>query len=100
MAEQPPSGGCVLKLTVQGYLLRLTVAATFGWLCVETGVKLPALSFNPAATFGWLCVETSNLRTPRTINFAATFGWLCVETCNSSGVIRSCQSSHLRVAVC
>ena len=33
---QPPSGGCVLKLALV-YLWRVGgLAATFGWLCVET----------------------------------------------------------------
>ena len=33
-------------------------AATFGWLCVETGEKKFEFRKSLAATFGWLCVET------------------------------------------
>ena len=33
---QPPSGGCVLKLSLDSVIFYLAVAATFGWLCVET----------------------------------------------------------------
>ena len=83
-------------------LLLSTLAATFGWLCVETlnvGLRRFAL---PAATFGWLCVETTaltayskmcqqppsggcvlkllNHRKQVKSDGAATFGWLCVET--------------------
>ena len=78
---QPPSGGCVLKPIGVWFDIISLLAATFGWLCVET--KLLVCNFNDtaAATFGWLCVETkSNSRGLRRSD-AATFGWLCVETC-------------------
>ena len=56
--EQPPSGGCVLKpITVKIHTI-IPVAATFGWLCVETMFFLSMGCQNQAATFGWLCVET------------------------------------------
>ena len=100
---QPPSGGCVLKHRNPRQTNRSSVAATFGWLCVETCVAMadatslkqppsggcvlkPVVfalhpSHNRAATFGWLCVETARaVRLPVTIWLAATFGWLCVET--------------------
>ena len=35
---QPPSGGCVLKLYLLIYLNQPPLAATFGWLCVETEI--------------------------------------------------------------
>ena len=34
--KQPPSGGCVLKRFGVVLVKRLYLAATFGWLCVET----------------------------------------------------------------
>ena len=34
--EQPPSGGCVLKRTLILVTARITQAAAFGRLCVET----------------------------------------------------------------
>ena len=33
---QPPSGGCVLKPTGVWFDIISLLAATFGWLCVET----------------------------------------------------------------
>ena len=33
-----------------------------------------------AATFGWLCVETIFTKLELVEMMAATFGWLCVET--------------------
>ena len=75
---QPPSGGCVLKLT------RLGVAG----------------NHEEAATFGWLCVETSKPFVVDDVIFAATFGWLCVETKRLRVRIVILNRSHLRVAVC
>ena len=101
---QPPSGGCVLKHRNPRQTNRSSVAATFGWLCVETVLFFSLEMGNfQAATFGWLCVETpfaddknaKALRQPpsggcvlklayeavkRELREAATFGWLCVET--------------------
>ena len=75
---QPPSGGCVLKLAEERGVIVALVAATFGWLCVET---------------------LSRLYSP--INqVAATFGWLCVETTLVQKIIHALRCSHLRVAVC
>ena len=54
-----------------------------------------------AATFGWLCVETPPLLlvlVKRQV--AATFGWLCVETWAGGAALVAGGSSHLRVAVC
>ena len=75
---QPPSGGCVLKLN------RLLITSYCGM----------------AATFGWLCVETSERRNSIDVDHAATFGWLCVETFANWALFGESQSSHLRVAVC
>ena len=36
---QPPSGGCVLKQGFVRFLYSVKIAATFGWLCVETNQK-------------------------------------------------------------
>ena len=49
----------MLKLVVCANQLVSLVAATFGWLCVETAVHCQHPNdFMKAATFGWLCVET------------------------------------------
>ena len=61
MAKQPPSGGCVLKLHVEYNNPLIYLAATFGWLCVETYACHTSLTLRFAATFGWLCVETPNI---------------------------------------
>ena len=34
--KQPPSGGCVLKRLTKSLQWKNNMAATFGWLCVET----------------------------------------------------------------
>ena len=38
--KQPPSGGCVLKLEEDVELRHNDLAATFGWLCVETNKRM------------------------------------------------------------
>ena len=55
---QPPSGGCVLKHYKIDCDKLDELAATFGWLCVETYTRSGQGSAERAATFGWLCVET------------------------------------------
>ena len=83
------------------------MAATFGWLCVETVGLGQVNKTNFAATFGWLCVETAKaifaeapaVKQPPSggcvlkpkyrqsclsLLQAATFGWLCVETVSST----------------
>lgn len=42
-----------------GARLLREAAATFGWLCVETGLPSPDVVRAVAATFVWLCVETA-----------------------------------------
>ena len=57
--RQPPSGGCVLKLTLIEGFKWLKYPAAFGRLCVETK-KLNIYCRIPCpAAFGRLCVETS-----------------------------------------
>ena len=53
-----------------------------------------------AATFGWLCVETLRLSKIYLVLKAATFGWLCVETDVIMRLNAERIGSHLRVAVC
>ena len=98
------------------------LAATFGWLCVETDLVEEDRPKFFAATFGWLCVETTkpmqqisqSMQPPsggcvlKQNDFwhcvrqsdAATFGWLCVETLAASAALADSVGSHLRVAVC
>ena len=60
--------------------IKVTKAATFGWLCVETLLFFNGSFMQEAATFGWLCVETAMPVVAMATDYAATFGWLCVET--------------------
>ena len=54
-----------------------------------------------AATFGWLCVETDFDNSGfSACAKAATFGWLCVETLEIQKEAGEYAGSHLRVAVC
>ena len=71
----------MLKRSAWYGLNRIKLAATFGWLCVETRVRKRFKTYEEAATFGWLCVETimQDIFTDF-LKKAATFGWLCVET--------------------
>ena len=57
--EQPPSGGCVLKLDGLSNGIEEEIAAAFGRLCVETLITVATLHPIIAAAFGRLCVETS-----------------------------------------
>ena len=63
---------------------------------VEIDNKIYAI----AATFGWLCVETPPTTLQLLVLPAATFGWLCVETADFLRNNNKDDSSHLRVAVC
>ena len=57
--EQPPSGGCVLKLSIGAKANQTDWAAAFGRLCVETYFIDPLTKqLKKAAAFGRLCVET------------------------------------------
>ena len=78
--EQPPSGGCVLKLLNGNYWKVESKAAAFGRLCVETNVLTKQDYLNLAAAFGRLCVETMRAIKLELMQQAAAFGRLCVET--------------------
>ena len=75
---QPPSGGCVLKLSI----------AVLN--CIEAF----------AAAFGRLCVETAQVHYVWHNVVAAAFGRLCVETQGDSVKVKRVGSSRLRAAVC
>ena len=59
LVDQPPSGGCVLKLIQNAVAAAIAPPAAFGRLCVETYNThgRPPTAGVPAA-FGRLCVET------------------------------------------
>ena len=100
LSDQPPSGGCVLKLALKVAQMGWDKPAAFGRLCVETydyGYKSYKSTqppsggcvLKPVGSFSW-----------RLEKEPAAFGRLCVETEN---IIRHCDSgtaSRLRAAVC
>ena len=75
---QPPSGGCVLKPSLQ--------------------VKI-TLDLFPAA-FRRLCVETSFVSAGSRLWRPAAFRRLCVETTKIIQVTTTCATSRLQAAVC
>ena len=77
---QPPSGGCVLKLAGNNSLKLLFWPAAFGRLCVETDIDGYFWPSKLPAAFGRLCVETMRDAISRSISNPAAFGRLCVET--------------------
>ena len=61
---QPPSGGCVLKQLVHFHFQPPLIAATFGWLCVETLRRKKALILTSSShlrvavcwnNYNWCC---------------------------------------------
>ena len=81
-AKQPPSGGCVLKLHNLPSLCSGENAATFGWLCVETSQSIAVAVKRCSQPPSGGCVLKRQMITPTAVSLnAATFGWLCVETC-------------------
>ena len=58
---QPPSGGCVLKLSQNEWFYSIYLAAAFGRLCVETFTHDDSVSDEQPAAFGRLCVETTKI---------------------------------------
>ena len=62
ISMQPPSGGCVLKLSALEQKFDYAEAAAFGRLCVETICLVAMTMLTAAAAFGRLCVETKCLK--------------------------------------
>ena len=57
---QPPSGGCVLKLSSPTYRIFNAIPAAFRRLCVETSGSPPGTLAETPAAFRRLCVETAD----------------------------------------
>ena len=77
--SQPPSGGCVLK-PLRCDVVKKVNPATFGRLCVETGIGRLGIILSFPAAFGRLCVETRETVNTENRTVPAAFGRLCVET--------------------
>ena len=77
------------------------LAATFGWLCVETSIALLISFLLNAATFGWLCVETASSGKNNYDNDRQPPSGGCVLKLSLINErYSSVTGSHLRVAVC
>ena len=79
-ANQPPSGGCVLKHGAGAQGDFPPRPAAFGRLCVETDDVAAKYRFENPAAFGRLCVETMLKSWILSTALPAAFGRLCVET--------------------
>ena len=77
---QPPSGGCVLKLSSPTYRIFNAIPAAFRRLCVETSPGGNASNPTGPAAFRRLCVETSGSPPGTLAETPAAFRRLCVET--------------------
>ena len=56
--RQPPSGGCVLKLTKQICGICSIMQPPSGGCVLKQNGNVVEIHNGGAATFGWLCVET------------------------------------------
>ena len=85
MRSQPPSGGCVLKLTNKGSGYTSAPPAAFRRLCVETALYTDSILYWAPAAFRRLCVETPYFQ-PNFVKLSpAAFRRLCVETIFCAG---------------
>ena len=90
----------MLKQTPAYILFRGNQAATFGWLCVETGQLRASSWVMSAATFGWLCVETERALAAGGMEGAQPPSGGCVLKLSETERLINVYRSHLRVAVC
>ena len=120
---QPPSGGCVLKPTLDYTFAYNSQAAAFGRLCVETSITnvdgslmcgsrlRAAVCWNGQALASGELRGGSRLRAAVCWNSApskchhgeekaAAFGRLCVETATQKAMKKNLIGSRLRAAVC
>ena len=98
--NQPPSGGCVLKLLkTETVVLALIQPPSGGCVLKQRRYMLNFRLPEPAA-FGRLCVETSSTTPRRIAAFPAAFGRLCVETGYLVAESLGLYASRLRAAVC
>ena len=97
--QQPPSGGCVLKLLHLQLRACYAGAAAFGRLCVETCTARETKDFSTAAAFGRLCVETRTMALPVEAQKQPPSGG-CVLKQQIRHIFSIEFSSRLRAAVC
>ena len=97
---QPPSRGCVLKRKYSYKYMVDEEAAAFARLCVETRCCISCNWTTIAAAFARLCVETSILSEATCFKNAAAFARLCVETVRRNFYENQNTGSRLRAAVC
>ena len=78
--NQPPSGGCVLKLCLTRKATSRDCPAAFRRLCVETKSPIGLFTVSAPAAFRRLCVETCAFFLLKLLHDPAAFRRLCVET--------------------
>ena len=97
---QPPSGGCVLKQTMEWPVGCIINPAAFRRLCVETGERCEYIQPVVPAAFRRLCVETFSVAPAGYLPMPAAFRRLCVETQIRWLVFAESETSRLQAAVC
>ena len=98
---QPPSGGCVLKLSEVCQSADNIGAAAFGRLCVETSFMMVMAQAKMAAAFGRLCVETeAQLKEKEARSKQPPSGGCVLKLFEVLKILSLCESSRLRAVVC
>ena len=98
--NQPPSGGCVLKLRVDGVDVLAQMPAAFGRLCVETLNTPCSNPHRPQPPSGGCVGQHRYAQTDCLHCVPAAFGRLCVETLDDVATLIKAKPSRLRAAVC
>ena len=98
--KQPPSGGCVLKQTIEDYSKETNPQPPSGG-CVLKQINSTWNSGKlNAATFGWLCVETELYGISTAIAAQPPSGGCVLKLVAAACADIAAEGSHLRVAVC
>ena len=84
-SEQPPSGGCVLKLSPK-HRTAICAPAAFGRLCVETTNLLRPFFYLEQPPSGGCVLKHLDNIAEWLKDAAAAFGRLCVETAGTASV--------------
>ena len=98
--NQPPSGGCVLKLIRPYRPYLFFYQPPSGGCVLKQGYSEGASKGYEPAAFGRLCVETFLSIDDCLKTAPAAFGRLCVETKSVTERIDKRNASRLRAAVC
>ena len=102
LVNQPPSGGCVLKHSVIHRRCFWPIPAAFRRLCVETRLKLNRRNpYGVPAAFRRLCVETtSHKKSAAALEIQPPSGGCVLKLPPKSNIQRKKEPSRLQAAVC